>query len=190
MSQEMASFAQQYELLAAIVRQFSKIGERIPAEHARYLTQNKEKLSGALLAALLGTVWRTLIAACRQTWVSSGFNEEHFPLESVAPDEADWEVYEHHFDQPIEGEEAFRRLEEMGYRLCGPRRAMEFIVAHPDIQLDHPLVITARWQERGRHWSAPFFFRCGAEREVYLRHLVGVFGPDAGWLVLRKRQKS
>ena len=129
-----------------------------------------------------------LLADCRQSRVNPHFNEENFPLEPVAPDEADWEVYEHHFEETVTGEEAFRRLEEMGYRLCGPRRAMEFIAAHPDLQLDRSVIVTARWLDSDGGWCAPIFYRHDGRRGLNLDCLGDDdFGSGCGWLVLHKR---
>lgn len=138
------------------------------------------------------SLWQTLLAACQQDEVDPDFNEANFPLEPVAPDEAEWEVYEHHFLRTVRGRMAFRGIERLGYRYCGPRRAMEFVAAHPDLQLDHPLVVTARWQDLDGNWYAPVFYRDDDERDLRLGFLAYDFGPRYaryGWLVLRKRQK-
>jgi hypothetical protein len=131
--------------------------------------------------------FQSLLAACRQDWVSSDFNETNFPLEPVSPDEDEWEVVEYHFGRLVTGEEAFSELEKMGYRLCGPRRAMEFVAVHPDIQGDHPLVVTARWQSSSGYWCAPVFYLDVVKRKAYLEYLGHVLNPSHGWLVLHKR---
>ncbi len=130
-----------------------------------------------------------LLAACRQNWVDHSFTEKHFPLEPVAHDEDSWEVVEHRFDRAMTGEKAFVELRNLGYRLLGgSRRAMEFLAKNPDLQFDHPLVVTARWQDPRGYWCAPFADRFGGEREVraaadqVLRHATGQemgFDPDA-----------
>jgi hypothetical protein len=185
MSQKMASFAQLFELLAAIVRQFGKIGEKIPAERAQRLIENQVELGSALLPALLGTPFQSLLVACRQNWVSPDFNETNFPLEPVAPDEADWEVVEHHFDRTMTGKEAFVELQQLGYRLLGgSRRGLEFLAANPGLQNDHPLVITARWRHQDGNWFVPITKRYELDLCYYL---ASCFAPHYGWLVLRKR---
>lgn len=135
------------------------------------------------------TPWWQMCVACRQHLVTSDFSEVNFPLEPVALDEKEWEVYEHHFGHTVTGEEAFRELEKLGYRpLNGSRRAMEFIAAHTDLQLNHPLVVTARWQAPNESWFVPIFcHHPGGKREVDLLCLTVNFGPRCGWLVLRKR---
>ncbi len=130
-----------------------------------------------------------LLAACKQNgYVNSDFNKENFPLEPVASDESEWEVYEHHFDETVNGMDAFKKLEELGYRLCGPRRAMEYVAnGHLDVQLDHSLIVTARWQNSSGVWCAPIFRRHYDERRLSLCGIGGGFDPSYGWLVLRKR---
>jgi len=138
------------------------------------------------------SLWQTLLAACRQVWVDPDFNEENFPLEPVAPDEDEWEVHERHFEKKVFGEKTFRRLEEMGYRLCGPRWAMQYIAEHPDLQLNHPLIATARWWHPCGFWCAPIFGGGHVpvfERNLVLLSLARRFGPRGGWLVLRRKQK-
>jgi hypothetical protein len=139
------------------------------------------------VAKPVASTFRDLLAACRQDWVSPDFNGANYPLEPTDPDEAEWEVYEYHFSETANGEDAFKNLEKLGYRLCGVRRAMEFIAAYPDLQLDHPLVITARWQDPRGYWCAPFADRGVGKRRLDLVYLARGFDPRYGWLVLRKR---
>ncbi|MFA5413122.1 MAG: hypothetical protein WC348_01080 [Patescibacteria group bacterium] len=176
------------ELAAAVIRNLPR---GITPEMAQYwIIHNFElelALKGALAASLPVINFRRLLDMCKQDWVNPDFNEANCPLEPVAPDEHYWEVYEHHFDRMMTGEEAFAELEKLGYRLLGGlRRAMEFIAAHPDIQLDHPLIITARWQIQDGVWYAPVARRHGGERDLGLNCLDRDFSPNFGWLVLRK----
>ena len=176
------------ELAAAVV---SSLPRDIEPEVAQYwITHNFEltlALKGALAASLPTINFRRLLDFCHQDWVNPDFNEGNYPLEPVTSDEADWEVYEHHFDRTMTVKEAFAELEKLGYRLLGgSRRGMEFIAAHTDLQLDHPLIITARWQG----------YALMADRDVHGRRLdliaiafysVLSFGPSCGWLVLKRR---
>jgi hypothetical protein len=134
------------------------------------------------------TTFQSLLLACRQYWVSPSFNETNYPLEPVAPDEDEWEVYKYHFETKVKSEEIFLRLEEMGYRLLGgSRRAMEFIAENHDLQLDHPFVITARWQAPDGIWCAPIAVHDGAKHLLGLLNLKGEFDSLFGWLVLRRK---
>ncbi len=155
-------------------------GKSTLAEMARLIVAKVAKSAAKTFAELL--------AACRQGWVNPDFNEANFPLEPVAPDEDDWEVYEYHFKDVVTGEQAMKELEAMGYRLLGgSRRGLEFLAKNSDLQMDHPLVITARWQDRGGDWYAPFASRGGGRRGLILNYLGFDFSPVYGWLVLRKR---
>lgn len=136
-------------------------------------------------------IFQSLLAACQQNLVKPDFNEEHYPLEPVTLDEHDWEVAEYHFKDVISDEQAFAELKAMGYRFCGVRRAMEFIAVHPDLQLDHPLVVTARWQSPDGHWYVPIFHRAReVGRYLYLDDLPRDFDPNFGWLVLRRKSAA
>jgi hypothetical protein len=174
------------ELAAAVV---SSLPRDIEPESAQYwITHNFEltlALRGALAASLPVINFRRLLDFCHQDWVDSDFNEGNYPLEPVTSDEADWEVYEYHFLETVTGEEAFRRLEEMGYRLLGgSRRAMEFIAAHPDLQSDRALIITTR----SFGLFAPVFHQREAKRRLsLLPMMLGEVNSSCGWLVLRKR---
>lgn len=129
-----------------------------------------------------------LLYSCHQHWVNCDFTEAHFPLEPIMPDESDWQVYEHHFPQTIDGLRAIEELEKIGYKLCGPRRAMEFVANDPDRQLENPLVATARWYVSESDWCVPFFGnRPDDERYLNLLSSGSAFSPDCGWLVLRKK---
>lgn len=136
-------------------------------------------------------MWQELLDACQQKYVSPFFNEENFPSEPVASDEAEWEAYEHHFSEVVAGETVFRRLEELGYKLCGPCRAMEFIASNPTIQLDHPLVVTTQKQGKNGIWYVPIFSWVTEFQTIdpilILGNLDHKFYPQCGWLVLRKR---
>jgi hypothetical protein len=144
------------------------------------------RIANLIVVKPVVATFQSLLAACQQDGVHPDFIEEHFPLEPVAPDEDEWEVYEHRFEETMNGEEAFRRLEGLGYRFCGVRRAMEFIA---DLRLNHPLIVTVRWQDPCDHyWYVPVFDQGGVERVLDLRFLANGFEPHyCRWLVLRKR---
>ncbi len=130
-----------------------------------------------------------LLSLCRLDSVNpDNFSEEYCPLEPVALDEAEWEVYEHHFSETMNGEVAFRELQKMDYRLLnGSRRAMEFLAIHPDIQIHHPLIITVRCQNPEGEWFVPIAGRDGVKRDLRLSWLDEDFDPNYGWLVLRRK---
>jgi hypothetical protein len=132
--------------------------------------------------------WQSLLTACKQARVHSDFTEAHFPLEPMPADEDEWEVHQHRFSEVVIGEDAFRQLENLGYRHCGVRRAMQFVAKCPNLQWDHPLVVTTRWHRSiGNDWCVPVLRR-GAGYCLDLNWLGGTFGREYWWLVLRKRQ--
>ena len=117
-----------------------------------------------------------LLVACKQSWFNSDFNENNFPLESISSDELDWEVHEYRFDRTVNGLDAFKKLKKLGYRLCGPRRAMEYIAKNPDIQLNHPLITTVHWEFSKGFWCAPVFNRNYDKRYLNFYGLDDDFG--------------
>lgn len=137
-------------------------------------------------------LWKELLRG--QKIVDLDFAEHHFPLESDEGDDG-WEVYVHFFQHGVRGEQALRLLEEQGFRLLeGARRAMEYLVAFPALQNKRPLVISCSWQKSSGCWLVPEFrtSRFGASETrqtvVALRRLTNKeFGPEVGWLVLRKK---
>lgn len=133
-----------------------------------------------------------LLSACKQDWVNLNFNEDNFPLEPVADDENEWEVYEHFFDEDIDGFDAPERLKKLGYRLLGgPRRAMKYVAKHLNIQLDHLLVIAGvSWECPGGGWCLPVFCEDDDGRNLCLAWLDCEFDSSSGWLVLRKKQSA
>jgi hypothetical protein len=179
------------ELLAAIVRSAPR---DMDSDVAQGWITNQGALARVLKEALappvkaIAKTWRELFDACRQDYCNKYFNEKNFPLEPVAADEGEWEVYEHHFLEVVTGEVAFRRLEEMGYRLCGPRRAMEYIAEHLELQLDHLIVVTALWPLGCGDWAVPVFSGPSGRRDMSLSGLDDKFNPLHGWLVLRRKQ--
>ena len=202
---KLAMREQEREVLAWIIRKFPE--GRVPAADAQYLIEHPEELPDMLLAmmarrtittpAQLQAVvsdWQKLFNACKQDWFNKDFTEARWPLESVSVDEAEWEEYEHFFDDDATGEVKIRRLEEMvkrgEIRICGVRRAMEDTADHLDIQLDHPRIIPVSALDSGGVLSLPAFhgrWFDGRERELFLYRVSNDFNRRCGWLVLRKR---
>jgi len=142
------------------------------------------------------STFQKLLAACWLGYVDSHFSEERFPLEQIAPDEDEWEVYEHHFYEPhfgsfVDGERALKELEAM--RVCrllnGPRRAMEFFARHhAGIQVGHPLIITGHWEAKESCDRVVPVFDCRYQQnELRLERLRRHFEQRYGWLVLRRK---
>jgi len=153
------------------------------------LTEENVRAMHPLFYEKIASPFRSLLAACRLDWVSEGFNEMNFPLEPMTDDEAEWEVVEYHFDGVVTGEEAFRKLEAMGYRLLGgSRRAMEYITVHADLPSGPPLIVTASWLHQKDCLFAPVYSQGRSGKwGLDLVCLTRDFGPDHEWLVLKKR---
>ena len=131
--------------------------------------------------------WQKLFTTCKQRWFNPDFTEARWPLESVAVDEAEWEVGKHFFDDDATGEKKLLRLAEMvkrgEIRICGVRRAMEDTAERLDIQLDHPWVISVSALDSGGILCLP---ACsGWLLDLY--PVSGDFARQCGWFVLRKR---
>lgn len=135
--------------------------------------------------------FKELLATCKQHETNPDFNENNFPLEPVDDDEDEWEVYEYHFDHQVNGFEAFYEFLNLGYRLCGPRRAMEYIANHLDDQLDHPLIVTTRYRHASGVWAVPLLDRYWSPPEFHrwlsAYKLNSDYHSHYGWLVLRKK---
>ncbi|MEK7508733.1 MAG: hypothetical protein AAB568_02660, partial [Patescibacteria group bacterium] len=63
--------------------------------------------------------------------------------------------------------------------------------AHPDAQLDHPIILPLRAQSSSVGWCLPVFSGSWYDRQrnLGLFNTDSTFDSDYGWLVLRKRQK-
>jgi hypothetical protein len=119
-------------------------------------------------------------------FIYKDFNEKNYPLEPVAIDEEQWEVYDYHFSEMIDGREAFNQLEKLGFRLfSGSRRAMQFIAEHPQLIEDHPLIL-AGLSFQG---YLPLFERPGERRFLNGHMLDSNITPRYGWLVLRRKNQ-
>lgn len=184
-------------IVGSNTRSFNEFGGSTP-EDLRDFLNNSNRVSESVGAkSAFDRSFTDLLAACRQDWVNSDFNEKNFPLEPIADDEAGWEVCEHHFGRAVNGSEAFKELvENPDYRLCGPRRAMEYISnGHLNDQLDHPLIVTAIGGHRpSEPWKAfdhrpyvPVFLGDCDGRILRVCYLDSGFKLSSGWLVLRKR---
>lgn len=125
------------------------------------------------------------------------FNEGFFPLEPVARDEKEWEVFEYEFDSDVNGEDAVRILEEKGLKFCGLRRAVKHVKRHYRVigeygvisfPLDYPLIVT-QWKHLP--FSAgpymPIFFPWMGLCCLELRKLRKIHDKNYRWLVLRRR---
>ena len=173
------------ELAAAVLRSLPR---EIEPETAQYWIIHNFELTLALKKALVvkpsDSIFRMLLDLCQQDWVDPDFNFTNCPLESME-DEDEWELEEYHFDRTLNGEQALRELEAMGFRLLnGSRRAMQFIAAHPDLQSDHALIVTTR----SFGLFAPVFHQREAKRRLsLLPTMLGEVNPSCGWLVLKKR---
>lgn len=176
--------------LAGMVAQ--SVPADISAEAAQDLIDNPEMVRKAVrnLLSKLMSPWRELLYRCGQDSVHSDFNYVNFPLEETTVlDEAEWEPCEHNFSEVMRGRVAFQELEKSGYRLCGPRRAMEFIAAHSELQRDHEVVITTRWKDQDGIWYVPVFDFVDGKRIAVLSALSNDFTSRCGWIVLRRKQK-
>jgi len=170
-------FIERFGLIRQIVEVIDELGEdQVRAVHPLFYKKDPK-------------TFNHLLSLCQLDSVNpDNFSEEYCPLEPVALDEADWEVYEHHFSGTMNGEVAFSELQKMDYRLLnGSRRAMEFLAVHPDIQTHHPLIITARWQNPEGEWFMPIAGRDGVKRDLRLSWLDEDFDLNYGWLVLRRK---
>ncbi|MEK7139498.1 MAG: hypothetical protein AAB817_02255, partial [Patescibacteria group bacterium] len=83
-------------------------------------------------------------------------------------------------------------LAKLGLKPVGIRRAMKYIAAHSDAQLDHPVVVIgAPWTVGGGSVFVPLFRRGGSSRHLYLRWLYGRrFLASVRFLVVREVKPS
>lgn len=147
----------------------------------------------AAVATAVKESFQNLLAACKQDgYRDPEFTESRWPLEPVAPDEDDYEEIEHHFTGTMTIEEGLRRLSEMETKgeirlLKGSRRAMKYIAAHPNAQLDYSIILPLRAQDSNGGWVVPIFCHDGPRRFLDLCYLDGEADPDCSWLVLCQR---
>lgn len=128
-----------------------------------------------------------LIGACQQKMINPNFTEENFPLEPVLPDENAWEPHEYGFNSWVQGEDALAIAQKSGYRLCGPRRAMEYIAnGRQNNQLKNPIIVTTQWKNIN-DLMVPIFNNGDGKRIVNVISLSYHFPPNFKWLVLRKK---
>ena len=155
------------------------------------------KNPGKVLVAAITATFASLLKACHQNgYCNSDFTESRWHLEPIATDEADWEVVEHYLTKTGALEDGVKQLEKLATKgeirlLTGSRRAMEYIAAHPDAQLDHPIILPLRAQRSSGYWCLPVFGRLwgGRRRSLGLYSTDDAFDSSYSWLVLRKRQK-
>jgi hypothetical protein len=186
--EKFATRGQETELVSAMVRQFPY--GKVPAERAQHLIEHQDELATILLNALAATVtvitatFKSLLAACHQAWVNSDITEDHFPL---LDDGTKGPVEEYCFGKTITGLEAERQLKKMGYKLIGMKRGMEYIAAHPDNQLDHPIIVLgAQWQFPIGNVYVPYFCRFNGKRYLYLIWIGYEFFSHCRFLVSRE----
>ena len=200
--EKFATRGQETELVSAMVRQFPY--GKVSAERAQRLIEHQDELAAILLNALtavasvLTATFASLLEACHQTgYCNPDFTESRWPLEKVEADEADWEVVEHYLTKTGALEDGVKQLEKLATKgeirlLTGSRRAMEYIAAHPDAQLDHPIILPLRAQYSSDYWCLPVFSRYwnGRQRRLGLYYTDDAFGSDDGWLVLRPKSSD
>ncbi len=194
MSEESRGEEFEQAVLRALPRDLSS--ERV--QHWLHRPQDlADGLRRALISEMVPSAWQRLFDACRQDEIDADFNESRFPLEPIAPDEDDWEVHQYSFANlalGLHGDEIVRRLNNEGYRRCGPRRGMQFISKNPDIQTRCSLVLPTEWR-RSEQSVVPVFGRNGywdchnPLRVVRLHPIEGLFHSGLiAWLVLHKKK--
>ena len=155
------------------------------------------KNPGKVVAIVIAT-FKSLLDACHQDgYRSSDFTEDRFPLEPVATDEADWEVVEHYLTKTGTLDDGLKQLKKLEAKgeiklLTGSRRAMEYIAAHPEAQLDHPIILPLRARDSGGDCCLPVFSRRwgGGRRSLFLCRTGSTFGSLCSWLVLRPKSSD
>jgi hypothetical protein len=150
----------------------------------------------ALPGLVVPPTFEELIVACGQDG-RRDFSEKLWPLEPVMDDEVDWKMVEYHFNDTVDGTEGLRRLDELAkegkIRLpAGSRRAMQWIAANPNVQVDHRVILPLSAKHpKSYQRCLPVFFRWNTSRTPYLR-LSSVkckFNSHCGWLVLVHNEK-
>ncbi len=165
----------------------------------------KQLMSGQARLTLKNVIqkskWQSLVDACLpDAFYSNDFTEDHWPLESIAADEADWEVKEHHIMRVGTLKDGLRQLEELAAKgdirlLTGSRRAMEYMAQHLDAQLFRPVILPLRAQNQkpsDDYSQVPIFGRNWGNRRLYgllLHYACETFNPRYSWLVLKRKQK-
>lgn len=120
----------------------------------------------------------------RQRVWDSDFSETHFPLESET--ELRPVDHVHEFPELVIGVEALRRLDAEGLELARPRATGLYLLEHPELQKERPLVGGGQWQSRTGSVRVPIFHWNDDEPFVGLHWLVLSFRSHYGWLVSRK----
>ena len=167
---------------------------RITRENLQEFLKNP----GKILVAVVIATFKSLLDACHQTgYCNPDFTESRWLLEPIATDEADWEVVEHYLTKTgtlDDGPEQLKKLAAKGEirLLTGSRRAMEYIAAHPEAQLNHPIILPLRAQDSCGRWCLPVF--CGdwdgSRRALHLLSTGLTFDSDYSWLVLRPKSSD
>lgn len=138
--------------------------------------------------------FKQLLLACKQDRVDSSFKvNRYWPIESVTPDDNEWQMVERFLPGSgtlYQGLRWLKELAESGEKIrqpAGLRRPMEYISSHPDVQLAHRVILPLpMW-----HWGCyllPIFSRCREKRCIEV-HLIDIkrFDRHCGWLVLSRK---
>jgi hypothetical protein len=157
---------------------------RVTKENLQEFLKNPEKIF-AVIATVVVSVWQILYDACRQDWKDSNINEKNFPL---LDDGTVHPVEEYCLGHNVaSGKQAEKELKKLGFKLVGMKRAMEYIVAHLNSQLDHPVVVLgAQWQYPLDRVYVPCFYWDEDGRSLLLRWTAREFNSDCRFLVSRE----
>lgn len=188
------------EALVVLVREF---GGTFADFHRLTTPEGADDLKAiaAIIAGAKKTVgksFKDLLAACKQTWVDPRFNADNFPLEPVVDDEDEWEVRQYVFEwagmRQGNLRSFFNELACLGYRLCGVRRAMEYIAdGHLNAQLTHKFLIPVSWLDsETRYWFIPLLCNdsCSGSRILELCELDCRYTQSSNvvFLVLQRKE--
>lgn len=130
--------------------------------------------------------FKVLLAACRQSKLDPYFTEENYPL---VDDGTRGPVEEYSFGFIVCGRDVIKKLQEMGFKFVGTKRAMQYIATHSRAQLAHPLVVLGDpWEYRFRDFYVPVFCKSSI-REVRMVDVCSLnvdFLPCCRFLVSRE----
>ena len=133
------------------------------------------------LRAVVSAAWKKLFGHMK-VW-NNNFNEVNFPLE---PKEELREVIQHQFEDTDTGHKRLEWAESQGLELAGIRATGLYLQAHPELQMNNPVIGGGQWRDGRGIVCVPVFFRDGGEPDVGLGRLGNEFSPDCVWLFSRK----